>query len=619
MFTPKPASSWRTFFARIIFGLFLLTSIVSVNAQTKLELHPGQSLQIIRTPLINFTPVTSVKLAVSGENAEDVTVTLNSWKTIYGSLNIETKYTIKVKESVLTGLIRIRVLLTYDAAGVLNRTLYEDFEIDTGIALQANFIADATSGTAPLVVNFTDQSSGNITSRLWDFGDGSTSTVNNPQHIFTKPGTYTIKLRIMNTTGFVEKERMNYITVTAAQVIIKLYLRDGWNLVSWNVDTAIDSSEVLLREIRSKIIVALGYESGGQTYDPQLPHLSTLPIMDHLHGYWIKMRSADTLRLSGASVDYTTTAIPCEQGWNLVSYLPNKSDSVSHCFSSIMKDNLVAALAYNGGGITYSPTLPSFSSLQVARPFLGYWIKLKQAADLIYPQPLIEGNLNQELWQPTAVSESGLLQKQNEVQIPTIEWMNVYGERLYYQGALLAPGTVVTARNGEGNICGSFTVREPGNMGFMPVYRDDPSTQEKEGPQAGEIFQVYIDDKKISGDFIWSGLGEMVKLTGVLTSVEQDRGSKPAACVLWQNYPNPFNPQTTISFQLDKPGMVKLSVRNLLGQDIAVLMDAFTSAGLHKTYWDGCDKNGVRVPSGLYLYTVTTGDFSHSRKMLLVY
>ena len=65
----------------------------------------------------------------------------------------------------------------------------------------AHFYASPTSGVAPLTVNFTDQSKGQITSWSWDFGDGSTSTEQNPSHTYTDSGKYTVSLTVTGPVG----------------------------------------------------------------------------------------------------------------------------------------------------------------------------------------------------------------------------------------------------------------------------------------------------------------------------------------------------------------------------------------------------------------------------------
>ena len=88
---------------------------------------------------------------------------------------------------------------------------------------------------------------------------------------------------------------------------------------------------------------------------------------------------------------------------------------------------------------------------------------------------------------------------------------------------------------------------------------------------------------------------------------------KPQSIRLDQNNPNPFNPSTTISFFLPASGNVKLTVHNILGQEVAKLVDGKISAGEHHVIFDGND-----IATGMYLYRFVSGDFSMTKKMMLV-
>ena len=78
----------------------------------------------------------------------------------------------------------------------------------------ADFTGSPTSGDAPLDVSFTDQSTNNPTSWSWDFGDGGTSTAQNPSHTYNTAGTYTVKLTATNDCGSDTQTKVDYITVT---------------------------------------------------------------------------------------------------------------------------------------------------------------------------------------------------------------------------------------------------------------------------------------------------------------------------------------------------------------------------------------------------------------------
>ncbi|MDI6808812.1 MAG: alpha-amylase family glycosyl hydrolase [Candidatus Eisenbacteria bacterium] len=87
---------------------------------------------------------------------------------------------------------------------------------------------------------------------------------------------------------------------------------------------------------------------------------------------------------------------------------------------------------------------------------------------------------------------------------------------------------------------------------------------------------------------------------------------------LHQNFPNPFNPSTVIRYDLPKFTHVEIKIYNLLGQEIRTLTSKNQSAGRHSIEWDGRDIAGNEVASGLYLYSIFTGDFRQTRKMLLI-
>jgi len=77
----------------------------------------------------------------------------------------------------------------------------------------AEFVADVTSGPAPLAVSFTNQSTGAVTTHAWTFGDGGTSTQDSPSHMYTLPGTYTVSLTETGPGGADTRTRTAYILV----------------------------------------------------------------------------------------------------------------------------------------------------------------------------------------------------------------------------------------------------------------------------------------------------------------------------------------------------------------------------------------------------------------------
>ncbi|MFC1725794.1 FlgD immunoglobulin-like domain containing protein [candidate division KSB1 bacterium] len=105
-----------------------------------------------------------------------------------------------------------------------------------------------------------------------------------------------------------------------------------------------------------------------------------------------------------------------------------------------------------------------------------------------------------------------------------------------------------------------------------------------------------------------------------VTSVEEELiGSPvPGEFILHQNYPNPFNPETTIKYELNSPSEVKISIYNILGQEVKRLVNRNVTAGVHSVKWDGTNEQGIKVNSGVYLYMLQAGDFFETKKMILL-
>ena len=97
-------------------------------------------------------------------------------------------------------------------------TIYQKYLTPSDGLLKANFTAAPLSGNAPFSVKFTDRSSGGPTSWSWTFGDGSTSTEQNPIHTYAKAGMYSVKLKVSNPSGTNGLSRSGYIVVSNSNV-----------------------------------------------------------------------------------------------------------------------------------------------------------------------------------------------------------------------------------------------------------------------------------------------------------------------------------------------------------------------------------------------------------------
>jgi hypothetical protein len=112
----------------------------------------------------------------------------------------------------------------------------------------------------------------------------------------------------------------------------------------------------------------------------------------------------------------------------------------------------------------------------------------------------------------------------------------------------------------------------------------------------------------------WYSIDHMV--FGAAASASGNTGGN--AVLLTQNYPNPFNPTTVIRFTLPQADRVELTVYNVLGQRVRVLVDGSVAAGEHEVVWNADNDGGQKVSAGVYFYRLVTSEATVSRKMLLV-
>ena len=112
-------------------------------------------------------------------------------------------------------------------------------------------------------------------------------------------------------------------------------------------------------------------------------------------------------------------------------------------------------------------------------------------------------------------------------------------------------------------------------------------------------------------------------LANAVLSVNLDGIGQPTQHLLLQNYPNPFNPETWIPYQLSEDSDVLVSIYDTTGKLVRTLTLGFQPAGFYNSqgraaYWDGRNALGERVASGVYFYTLTAGEFTTTRRMLIL-
>ncbi|MCK4652972.1 MAG: T9SS type A sorting domain-containing protein [Candidatus Cloacimonetes bacterium] len=192
-----------------------------------------------------------------------------------------------------------------------------------------------------------------------------------------------------------------------------------------------------------------------------------------------------------------------------------------------------------------------------------------------------------------------------------------------YATVMLPPPTDLIATSQGSNVFLSWEAPIEGREFIeFRIYRD--------GDQIGTTISLFYIDTNVPNGYyeyyvtaVYSGDYESEPSN--IATVEHTGAGNDITSVrteLIGNYPNPFNPETTISFSVEKSSFVSLSIYNVKGQRIRMLINENKNAGYHKVTWDGNDDNNRSVSSGIYfsIFDVDNenGDFTSVKKMILL-
>ena len=187
-----------------------------------------------------------------------------------------------------------------------------------------------------------------------------------------------------------------------------------------------------------------------------------------------------------------------------------------------------------------------------------------------------------------------------------------------------------------------FIDSKSGHVPLSNVYKVGPSNLLLNKPItvrfAFDISSISTEDRQYVGVYRnvngnWMYVPTRIRVDGFIEAETKQLGSfqlqkgtiavehstLPREYALHQNYPNPFNPTTKIKFDLPEDAVVTIKVYNILGNVVSVISKSrHFPAGYHSVSWDGTNTFGKSVSSGIYYYTVKAGQFTDTKKMVLV-
>ncbi len=424
-----------------------------------------------------------------------------------------------------------------------------------------DFMADVTSGPSPLTVQFTDLSISQpnpIISWEWDFDNNGTvdATTQNPSWTYTAFGFYSVKLTVSDGTNTASELKSNYITVTDP------------NVIEW-CDAFINFSNwTVLGPLGTTNWSANNSSSAGGTA-PEL-RMSWTPQFDGIS----KIRSSVISLPNNQQVNYSFNYY--------FDWYANPSGTVT------------VAITYDGGA----------------------------TSTVLYSQVDATGNVGPGLMAgnfTTPVTGSADIQVEITFTGNSFNNDNIYWDNLCFGYVVPVELSSFSATSNGADVELKWTTAtEINNQGFQVEKMNASGTFEQLGYVAGfgtttePKAYSFIDSKLESGNYTYRL--KQIDFDGTFTYSEEVNVEVelPLEYSLDQNYPNPFNPSTMIKYSIPEDGNVKLSVYNMLGEEVASIVNTTQKAGRYEVNFDAS-----QLSSGVYVYRIEAANFTSSKKLML--
>jgi hypothetical protein len=253
-----------------------------------------------------------------------------------------------------------------------------------------------------------------------------------------------------------------------------------------------------------------------------------------------------------------------------------------------------------GGATFFDPYGLSFlNTLTSLDNGYGYWIKVNEAVEGFQYPPAMAG------------MAKAIVREVNPDIHRTNKFMFVNGT-ISFDNIEYVIGDKVSVLTEGGLLVGEMELLEDNYLMTGAVYGDDITTAIIDGAIEGErltfAYGEYVSDPV---DIRFAGDMEPRNLSLKIRHIPEEYS-------LAQNYPNPFNPVTQITYSIPQQGYIVLEIFDLTGAHVKTLVEGKQSSGLQTVQWDGTDKNGILVGTGVYLYRINSNSFSQTRKMILI-
>ena len=528
--------------------------------------------------------------------------------------------------------------------------------------LSADFISDVTSGRAPLTVQFTDQSTGNLTGWSWDFGDGSTSTDQNPSHTYTAAGTYDVSLTVSDGTQTNTKTIEGMISVQAAEgnTITSTTIGGRWNeAATWVGGVVPGKTDDVV--IDGPVGLLYAEECNNLTINKGDTLFTVSSGSNNLKVYGDIVNNGTVILKSDYTI-YPYKNVFNNGSWDTY-YLQleygeeDQTIEINGIFTFSLfriNANVEGASSYQWykNGQVISGATSSRYYLHSNEDYAGEYYCHTDAGDsrkitIVNNNSgggtLLEENFDGDTFPPSGWSQSTknsgftwVKGNPTDHTFTDIDPTNVYSaicnwdvddqdEWLETPQLSLPAGTITLEFYAGYNSywISAATLKLQISVDGGSTWDQIWDASEMSSGEEWAWQKITVDlsgyANQSNAVLAWQYVGadgdlvaiDNIKVTQGTTGI----GDNQAAIdrLLSQNYPNPFSTQTRIPFKLDQKSNVRLAIYNSLGQKIAEPVSGTLNAGNHEVLFDGST-----LRPGIYYYRLVVDGYSTTKRMVIM-
>jgi hypothetical protein len=374
-------------------------------------------------------------------------------------------------------------------------------------------------------------------------------------------------------------------------------IADGWNMISLPLDVEDNYYKTLFPAAIDGTL--FGFDGS---------YYSTDSIRTE-EGYWLRFDGPEVVEIEGLEISMMDLDLAL--GWNMI--------GGPYC-------DLALSSVVDPGGIIIPGTLfgfdGSYSTEDTIEAGKGYWIRTYASGTINLDCSntiLAKGN-----------ERDAVLADLTEFIKVEIEDARGNKQNLYFSGKLaddvgiesyslppIPPSGLFDVR-----ISGGYRLSESDEIEIKIQSKNYPlkvkMTGISDGNKEGYMIKEFAGNVEVGEKQILDGLEIIINNDKVNLLKIQLGSILPTRFILEQNYPNPFNPVTQIKYGITEPNNVELIIFNALGEEVRTLVNETKEAGYYNVEWNGTNNSGVKVGSGIYLYSLRSGNSFSVKKMILL-